>query len=235
MPFVATSAALFSRTRLHDLPHPLTNSRKSVDKPVLAGEPCARLSAEHTMAAPPPNEQEQALMTAYAQGDSSAFEALFRALAPRLMGFFRRSGLSQEVSEDLLQATFVRVHQARERYRAGAPVRPWLFTIAARVRLDHLRKQRRSPAASDADVDALQDTTEPVSPEQERRAHHVRDALEELPPGLRIVIHLHRFEELSFPEIGQVLGIQAGAARVRAFRAYKMLRERLRPLLTEES
>jgi RNA polymerase sigma-70 factor (ECF subfamily) len=186
------------------------------------------------MAAPP---DEQALMTAYAQsqGDARAFEPLFRALAPRLLGFFRRSGLSQEVSEDLVQATFVRLHQARARYRPGAPVRPWLFTIGARVRLDHLRKQRRSPAAAEADVDALQDTSEPASPEQEQRAHHVRDALEALPPGLRIVIHLHRFEELSFPEIGEVLGIQAGAARVRAFRAYKMLRERLRPLLTEES
>jgi RNA polymerase sigma-70 factor (ECF subfamily) len=187
------------------------------------------------MAAPPPTDQEITLMTAYAGGDSSAFEPLFRALAPRLMGFFRRSGLSVEVSEDLVQATFVRLHQARDRYRPGAPLRPWLFTIAARVRLDHLRKQRRSPAAADADIDALQDTTEPISPEQERRGHRVRDALEALPPGLRIVIHLHRFEELSFPEIGQVLGIQAGAARVRAFRAYKMLRERLRPLLTEES
>jgi RNA polymerase sigma-70 factor (ECF subfamily) len=151
------------------------------------------------------------------------------------MGFFRRSGLSHELSEDLVQASFVRLHQARDRYREGAPLRPWLFTIAARVRLDYLRKQRRSPAPADTDVDALQDETEPVAPEQEERAHSVRDALDQLPPALRVVVHLHRFEELSFPEIGEVLGINAGTARVRAFRAYKLLRERLRPLLSEES
>src|SRR5436190_1878809 len=118
MPFVATSSTLFAAAYLHDLPHIPTNSRKSVDKAVLAGEPLAPL----TMAAAP---DEQALMTAYAQaqgdGAGKAFEPLFRALAPRLLGFFRRSGLSQEVSEDLVQATFVRLHQARARYRPGAP------------------------------------------------------------------------------------------------------------------
>lgn len=174
-------------------------------------------------------------MTAYARGDSDSFEPLFRALAPRLLGFFRRSGLSQELSEDLVQATFVRLHLARERYRPGAPVRPWLFTIAARVRLDHLRKLRRQPMASDADVDDLSGPAEAPTPEQESRAHTVRDALDGLPASLRVVIHLHRFEELSFVEIGEVLGISAGAARVRAFRAYEILRERLRPLLHEES
>jgi RNA polymerase sigma-70 factor (ECF subfamily) len=186
------------------------------------------------MPAPAPPD-EQALMSAYAAGDAAAFEPLFRVLAPRLLGFFRRSGLSHEQSEDLVQATFVRLHQARDRYLPGAPLRPWLFTIAARVRLDYLRKQRRSPAAADTDVDLLQDPSEPAAPELAQRAHSVRDALDELPPSLRVVVHLHRFEELSFTEIGEVLGINAGAARVRAFRAYKLLKERLRPLLTEET
>ena len=185
------------------------------------------------MAQDPPDEQ--ALMTAYAQGDARAFEPLFRALAPRLLGFFRRSGLSQELSEDLVQATFVRVHAARDRYRVGAPVRPWLFTIAARVRIDQLRKQRRQPPASDLDVEVLEAQDTSPSADQEHRSHHVRDALDSLPPGLRVVVHLHRFEGLSFVEIGEVLGIQPGAARVRAFRAYKLLRERLLPLVHEES
>jgi RNA polymerase sigma-70 factor (ECF subfamily) len=50
-----------------------------------------------------------------------------------------------------------------------------------------------------------------------------------------MVVHLHRFEGLAFAEIGEVLGITAGAARIRAFRAYAILRERLRPLVQEDS
>jgi RNA polymerase sigma factor (sigma-70 family) len=205
-----------------------------LDKSPFRRQPCRR-----SMAAPP---DEQALMSAYARGDAAAFEPLFRALAPRLMGFYRRAGLSHEQSEDLTQATFVRLHQARDRYQEGAPLRPWLFTIAARVRLDHLRKQRRSPASgmgtgrdTDMDVDALQDETPPATPELLQRAKSVREALDTLPPALRVVVHLHRFEDLTFPEIADVLGVEAGTARVRAFRAYKLLRERLRPLLSEEA
>jgi RNA polymerase sigma factor (sigma-70 family) len=202
-----------------------------LDKAGLRGQAAGRPTAEHRMTAP---RDEQALMSAYAAGDASALEPLFRALAPRLMGFYKRAGLSHEQSEDLVQATFVRLHQSRDRYREGAPLRPWLFTIAARVRLDYLRKQRRSPTASDTDVDTLQDPVEFAPPELEQRVNTVRDALDALPPGLRVVVHLHRFEELSFSEIGAVLNINEGAARVRAFRAYKMLRERLRPLVAEE-
>jgi len=50
-----------------------------------------------------------------------------------------------------------------------------------------------------------------------------------------MVGHLHRFEGLSVAEIGDVLGISAGAARIRAFRAYAILRDRLRPLVQEDS
>jgi RNA polymerase sigma-70 factor (ECF subfamily) len=50
-----------------------------------------------------------------------------------------------------------------------------------------------------------------------------------------MIVHLHRFEELSFAEIGRVLGVSEGAARVRAFRAYARLREQLLPAPKESS
>jgi RNA polymerase sigma-70 factor (ECF subfamily) len=184
-----------------------------------------------------PEPDEQALMASYAAGDDRAFPALFRALAPRLLGFFRRTLSDQALCEDLVQMTFVRLHAARDRYRPGSPVRPWLFTIAARVRIDELRRRQRRPrGAGDDELDQLSDPTqedEDLLPDQEARASSVRDALSALPESHRMVVHLHRFEGLSFAEIGEVLGISAGAARIRAFRAYALLREKLRPLMQE--
>jgi RNA polymerase sigma factor (sigma-70 family) len=187
-----------------------------------------------------PEPDEQALMAAYAAGDERAFPPLFRALAPRLLAFFRRSVSDAALCEDLLQVTFVRLHAARERYRPGAPLRPWLFTIAARVRIDELRRRHRRPrTAGDDELDQLAAEPDPqqggLGIDQQARVHSVRDALDALPPSHRMVIHLHRFEGLSFAEIGAVLGISAGAARIRAFRAYAILRERLRPLVQEDS
>jgi RNA polymerase sigma-70 factor (ECF subfamily) len=187
-----------------------------------------------------PEPDEQALMAAYAAGDERAFPPLFRALAPRLLAFFRRSVSDAALCEDLLQITFVRLHAARDRYRVGSPLRPWLFTIAARVRIDELRRRHRRPRSADDDeLDRLASEPEPehggLGIDQQARAHSVRDALDALPASLRMVVHLHRFEGLSFAEIGEVLGITAGAARIRAFRAYAILRERLRPLVQEDS
>lgn len=185
---------------------------------------------------------ESALMAAYAAGDDRAFQGLFRALAPRLLAFFRRSTPDQALCEDMVQSTFVRLHAARASYRPGAPVRPWVFTIAARVRIDELRRRQRRPqTAGDQDLERLPaseendpDFGESDPLDQAARVNSVRDAIDSLPPGYRMVVHLHRFEGLSFPEIGEVLGVSAGAARIRAFRAYAILRERLRPLMQAE-
>ncbi|MET0384916.1 MAG: RNA polymerase sigma factor [Polyangiales bacterium] len=186
--------------------------------------------------------EEAAWMAAYAAGDMRAFSPLFRALAPRLLAFFSRSLRDRAVCEDLVQTTFTRLHTARASYSVGSPVRPWVFTIAARVRIDELRRQqRRSRESSDADLDQIRAEHDAdsdfVSGEliREARQRDVRAAIDALPPGYRIVIHLHRFEELSFPEIGKVLGCTAGAARIRAFRAYAMLREQLAPLAEEQA
>lgn len=187
-------------------------------------------------------DDESGWMAAYAAGNDQAFQPLFRQLAPRLLGFFRRSIADHALCEDLVQMTFVRLHAARASYRRGSAVRPWVFTIAARVRIDELRRrQRRDQLSVDGDLDRVRAETDAVGDFEDgapldasARQKGVRDAIEALPPGYRMVVHLHRFEELSFPEIGAVLGCSAGAARIRAFRAYAMLREQLRPLLEKE-
>ncbi|MDB4972286.1 MAG: polymerase sigma-70 factor, subfamily [Myxococcaceae bacterium] len=182
---------------------------------------------------------EQELMAAYIQGDKRAFGLLFDALAPRLLAFFQRAVSERAVAEDLLQATFERVHAARDRYHLGAPVRPWLFTIAARVRVDELRRRYRVPAsADDSELDRLP-ASAPLADEadqldQRSRDRRVREALDALPASQRVVVHLHRFEGMTFGEIAGVLGMQEGAVRLRAFRAYETLRTLLLPLKNEQ-
>jgi len=182
---------------------------------------------------------EQQLMAAYVAGDRAAFSALFDALAPRLLAFFQRAIADRALAEDLLQLTFERVHAARHRYRLGAPVKPWLFTIAARVRIDELRRRYRQPrSVDDEQLEKLADDEAPLDApaqlDQHARDLRVRQAIDRLPASQRTVVHLHRFEGMTFGEIGAVLGVQEGAVRLRAFRAYDTLRTLLLPLLQEE-
>jgi RNA polymerase sigma factor (sigma-70 family) len=177
---------------------------------------------------------ERALMAAYVDGDQAAFSALFAATAPRLLAFFQRALPDRALAEDLLQRTFERVHAARHRYERGAPVRPWLFTIAAHVRVDELRRRYRlASTVDDTELDALPDRAPGPDevPDQADRDARVRAAIDALPASQRVVVHLHRFEGLTFGEIGAVLGAKEGAVRIRAFRAYATLRDALAPLM----
>ena len=176
-------------------------------------------------------------MLAWTGGDRRAFEALFTRLAPRLHGFFARSFRDEGIADDLLQVTFMKVHRARDQYRKEGRVLPWIFGVAARVRLDELRKRRRLPEDADEEAVERAEDQESATPEQslsqKDRAAAVQAALAALPESYRVVIHLHRFEGLSFPEIAQVLGSTAGAVKLRAFRGYERLRESLASLAGE--
>jgi RNA polymerase sigma-70 factor, ECF subfamily len=185
-----------------------------------------------------PEVSEEALMQAYVEGDLRAFERLFASLAPSLRAFFLRSVGNASTADDLAQTTFLKLHGARRRWRRGERVRPWVFTIAANVRVDWLRAQGRVPTeALDDEGGAVPDAAaDPAAAldgrERSERVHAAIDALSE---SQRVVVHLHRFEGLGFAEIGRILGISEGAAKLRAFRAYEELRRRLGDLVAEEA
>ena len=182
---------------------------------------------------------DEALMTAYAAGDAPAFRRLFARIGPRVHAFFLRSFGQRTVADELLQATFLKVHRGRASYRSELPVRPWIFAIAARVRRDELRRRYRLKEECSEDrlleLEQAQAEAQHRSDLDEAAANDVVDrvrvALERLPESQRVVIHLHRYEEMTFREIAQVLGLSEVAVRGRAFRAYEQLREDLLPLV----
>ncbi|MFO0683458.1 MAG: RNA polymerase sigma factor [Sandaracinus sp.] len=189
-------------------------------------------------------ETDEELMQAYVAGDPRAFDALFSRYAARLHAFFSRSFRSGAVADDLVQTTFLKVHAARASFDPGLPVRPWLFGIAARVRVDELRRRYR--VADKISDEELGDLVLPAEggadrwPEANEEAERVRKAIDTLPEAQRVVVLLHRFEGLTFGEIAEALS-EAGpkltevAVRVRAFRAFATLREQLADLVEEAS
>jgi RNA polymerase sigma-70 factor, ECF subfamily len=177
-----------------------------------------------------PTDEE--LMSAWVAGDARAFERLFARFAPRVHGFFLRSFRDPGVADDLLQATFMKVHRARSQYRQELSLAPWLFAIAARVRLDELRRRLRMPEDADEEALARADEQAPRDPPPDPDVKDaVRAALQALPESQRAVIHLHRYEGMTFAEIARVLGTTPGAVKLRAFRGYETLREQLKGLL----
>ena len=179
-------------------------------------------------------------MLSYVQGNAKAFDGLFARLAPPVHGFFLRCFGSRAVADDLLQLTFLKFHRSRADYNPELPVKPWLFAIASRVRLDELRKRYRvGDQATEEELVRLADEREATTPNAEQDLARgdvqkaVLAALERLPESQRVVIQLHRFEGMKFAEIAEMLGTTATAVKLRAFRGYEQLRAELRPLAEE--
>ena len=163
-----------------------------------------------------------------------AFAGLVERYYPRALRFALNMGLPREDAEEVVQDSFVRVHRALPRFRAGAAFEPWLFRILAnRCRSAHVRSRwwRRhdsddallgalaTGAASDDDVLRRLDV---------ERLHGVmRDALDALPVEQREAFLLRHVEDLDYHEMTRITGAGLSALKMRVKRACDALRLRI--------
>ena len=163
------------------------------------------------------------LMIGYQKGSMHDFEGLYAALQQPLLRYLWTFVRNSAAAEDLLQDTFLQIHRARHTYTPPRPVRPWVYAISRHVALMHLRSGRRRKEKIAEEL--LPEV--PVPPEVEKLADAdtLHRLLAALPRASQEVLMMHHLLGLSFQEIGQILGIAAGTAKVRAHRALKSLRQ----------
>ena len=142
------------------------------------------------------------------------------------------------LAEDLFQETFLRLYRARTSYRAGEPLKPYLYRIALNVVRDSRAKRVIGKTSLDGsqaggDGPVLRDCVPSDSPEPrddlqraELRAK-VRGAVAALPDAEREVVILRMFEHLSFAEIAKATDVPVPTAKSRMLYALR----RLRPVL----
>ena len=154
---------------------------------------------------------------------------------------------SIEQAEDLFQETFKRVHEKADTFR-GTRIKSWLFAIATNVAIDGFRRDKRLQVTSlnqkldCADDEGREVGTVPVSdnsygPSQKaimtERKEQVRHALELLPARQRATLVLAYFQQLTYPEVAQVLGCSIWTVKTQMYRALKTLAQRL-PDISED-
>ena len=164
-----------------------------------------------------------ALMVRYQAGDAEAFEELYAGLGPPLRRYLHALARSADRADDLLQETFLQIHRSRRTYNPARPVRPWAFAVARNVWLMHERTRRRREPPH-VDLEWVADLGVPPEADALGPRDEVRRALAKLPPDRAEVLLLHHVWGFTFDEIGKILGIRSGAARVRASRAMGAVR-----------
>lgn len=169
------------------------------------------------------------LMVSYLDGQLDAFDAIYAALAGRIRGYLYSLCRDASLADDLAQDAFMQLHRSRRTYEPGRPVTPWVFAIARHVFLMHRRSTGRRRRFEDA---LLAETLRAARPQDEAAAlvdrDELRRAMRHVPADQRQAVLMHHVDGRSFAEIAGRLGIRVNAAKTRAFRGMKRLRESMR-------
>lgn len=181
---------------------------------------------------------EARLLTEARAGDEEAFGEVVKEYYPAIFRRVVSILRNDEDARDVCQEVWVLAWKRLERFRGDSRFATWVYTIATRAALDHLRKRRRwfdrflpfTPAGEETPVTWEPEACEPGPRDQledaERKARFER-ALAALPPKHRTVLALREVEGLSYDEIANAVGCRAGTVMSRLYHARRLLLKKL--------
>lgn len=178
--------------------------------------------------------EEAQLIVRAQRGHADAFRELVESYKDRLFAFVWRMLNNHHEAEDICQSAFVKAYESLASYSKQYAFSTWLYTIAYRLCLNHLRKRRAVAADIDfaqfggADDDASE--TLAASEEARRLQDVIWTAVDRLSPAQKSAVLLFYREGKSCQEIAHVLGMPPVTVKSHLHRA----RERLRGLLGQE-
>ena len=171
------------------------------------------------------------------KGDREAFGTLVENFQKRIYSFCYQFFRDRDIATEMTQETFLRAYRYINKYDPKKKFSTWLYSIAKNICIDEKRKMDRSRAVSIDDAN-------PASILSSQQSQHLKDpsqismqvedrmllekAITQLPEKYRAAIILCYFQELSYQEIAEVLGLNLNLVKVRIFRAKKQLLEILK-------
>jgi RNA polymerase sigma-70 factor (ECF subfamily) len=164
-------------------------------------------------------EEDAALAVALCDGDEDAVRELVDRYGGLVFTVANRVLDDRVDAEDVAQQTFVQAWRRADSFEPGRDFAPWLATIARRIAIDVVRRDRRRPstAIDDTDPGHAELVTLPPSAEQIETVWAVRDAIESLDDSDREIVRLQHLEGHTHAEIADRLGRKL-ARRLSRFR-----------------
>jgi RNA polymerase sigma-70 factor, ECF subfamily len=173
-------------------------------------------------------------------GDQLAFDYLVQKYRRPLVSFMYRMARNAAAAEDLAQEVFLRVYRSRETYVPSAKFTTWLYRIATNLAVNHARDTRHErpeatvsldePDAETGTTFELPDaalTAEQAMVRRERLLA-IRSKVDALPEPQRLAVIMHKYQQMDYKQIAEVLKKSESATKSLLFRAYETLREQLK-------
>lgn len=207
---------------------------------LMAASPQASSGISPAIAAVDPDAE---VMLRAKAGDQSAFEYLVQKYRRPMVSFMFRMARNAAAAEDLAQEVFLRVYRSRENYEASAKFTTWLYRIATNLAVNHARDTRHERPEVQVSLDEpdeesgtkleLPDGT--LSAEQQilrrERMRAIRMKVEALPEQQKLAVIMHKYQQMDYKQIAEVLKKSESATKSLLFRAYETLREQLKEFI----
>ncbi len=173
-------------------------------------------------------------------GDQSAFDYLVQKYRRPMVSFMYRMARNTSAAEDLAQEVFLRVYRSRETYEPSAKFTTWLYRIATNLAVNHARDTRHERPEVQISLDEPDEETGStievpdgtMNAEQmivrRERMQAIRKKVEALPEQQRIAVIMHKYQQMDYKQIAEVLKKSESATKSLLFRAYETLREQLK-------
>ncbi|MGB2869812.1 MAG: sigma-70 family RNA polymerase sigma factor [Bacteroidota bacterium] len=183
-------------------------------------------------------EEDFTLIRAFQQGHDRSFEDLVRRYQRQVGNIIYLTLGGREEIQDLTQEVFIRVHKALPKFEFDSSFFSWVYRITMNLCIDEIRRRKIKRVLSlefltEGTLEKEKKSKEIVTAADDVLADEKRSvilsALQELSTEQRQIVIMREYEDLSYNEIAEILGISLQAVKSRLFRA----REELRQLLTE--
>jgi RNA polymerase sigma-70 factor, ECF subfamily len=173
-------------------------------------------------------------------GDQSAFDYLVQKYRRPIVSFMYRMARNTAAAEDLAQEVFLRVYRSRASYEASAKFTTWLYRIATNLAVNHARDTRHERPEVTVSLDEQDEETgttlelpdSSLTAEQamvrKERMMAIRSKVEALPEQQRLAVIMHKYQQMDYKLIAEVLKKSESATKSLLFRAYETLREQLK-------
>jgi len=172
-------------------------------------------------------------------GDDSAFDYLVQKYRRPMLSFMFRMAHNAAAAEDLAQEVFLRVYRSRETYEASAKFTTWLYRIATNLAVNHARDRRHERPETTVSLDEPDENTgmtmdvadSSMTAEEaivrRERMTAIRRRVQALPERQRMAVLLHKYQQMDYRQIAEVLKLSESAIKSLLFRAYETLRGQL--------
>lgn len=177
-------------------------------------------------------DDDNFLIKKYLEGDQSSLKFIIDKYTPSIFNFSKR--FVGDNAPDITQEVFIKVWKNLRKFNAEkSQFKTWLFTIARNTIIDYMRKNKAVPISfiseDESFVENIPDEAPlpPIVMEKLQDKEVLLNAIENLPENYKSVLTLYYGEDMTFKEIGEVLGKPLNTVKSYHYRAIALLKELL--------